>query len=608
MKSKIKHKITLIVTIALLVTFSFDRSNAQAPWYGQVEYPHDSTILTTAVRTFSNSGYIIGGVRPVRHLASQHDFVIDKVDDGGNFSSSTDFSLKYQIYDDQLCSTPAAVLNCVGVSIVETRSQGSGENYALAAAYNEGVIFALLDAYGAVIRTMNWNFPTTNYNSTRPRIIESPSNPGQYYICGGATQDMYVIKIDFNANVVWANWYYKANTQPLDLIESPYNTSELIVVGRTDIQIFNPTASDAFFMKIDANTGNFISANHYNFSNWDSDDWFSKIEIARSTTGGDGYILGGRAYGPTSNPANPPYTTNIEYIQWMCKLDRNGNVIWSSLIRPGSRPAGSLSGGEIVGVFERPNPNGSFEYYGVGGQLANPYSLGSGNLVTYKLDDNGQTGTLTPNEFHYFGGSSPIFLGPFAWGALTAIETGGGTNDGIQMFGTSPNGHYFVKGYFNGYSGCNENILNIDSIAVGPQLVGNFQPTVVPLGFCGSAYLTVNTTGSSNTICYNSSLSSGSNARLSSINGIANTTWKSDKLSLFPNPADKQVTIKLNNLAEEQHVINIVNSLGEKVKTVVLPIGNSNDVTIDIQALAPGVYFAELQGKNDRSNIRFVIQ
>jgi len=49
------------------------------------------------------------------------------------------------------------------------------------------------------------------------------------------------------------------------------------------------TAADGFFMKLSTLTGAVLTFTSYN-KQWDGDEWFESIQVAASTTGGDGYI------------------------------------------------------------------------------------------------------------------------------------------------------------------------------------------------------------------------------------------------------------------------------------------------------------------------------
>jgi hypothetical protein len=169
----------------------------------------------------------------------------------------------------------------------------------------------------------------------------------------------------------------------------------------------------------------------------------------------------------------------------MCRTDATGGIQWSTQIQPAAKSYTSYSGAEIAKVYERFNTNtNQYEYFGVAGSYVMPNLSLDRNLVVFKLNENGNTTGISPSEFHY----------PAAWGPLntpkghcdlTGIETGGGPNDGFQAFGTglSSTQHVFIKSYFNGVSGCQESLTDIDSLATGPQLIGNLsfvQATLPP--------------------------------------------------------------------------------------------------------------------------------
>jgi hypothetical protein len=65
------------------------------------------------------------------------------------------------------------------------------------------------------------------------------------------------MKINATVNppaVVWSNFYDASYMEPRDIIESPYNPNEVIVVGRCDLPFFAPNA-DAFYLNLNAVTG-----------------------------------------------------------------------------------------------------------------------------------------------------------------------------------------------------------------------------------------------------------------------------------------------------------------------------------------------------------------
>jgi hypothetical protein len=66
------------------------------------------------------------------------------------------------------------------------------------------------------------------------------------------------------------------------------------------------------------------------------------------------------------------------------------------------------------------------------------------------------------------------------------------------------------------------------------------------------------------------------------------TTISEDQFSLYPNPADKSVTISVKNGATILEVV-IYNQIGQKVLQG-KPVNN----TLDISTLSPGMYIVEL--------------
>lgn len=248
-----------VIMSVIFVACYFFNTSAQ-PWYGQKGYTTDSCILSSAKLLWSNVGYVLGSVRPVRQVGSASpDFVIDQIDVAGN--SLSGFRAEFQITDDPASCTGGNVIpwyNCQGVSVIETANQGQNEAYAFVGTYSRGIFFGTLDPTGALINQASWNFSYHAYNQ-RPSIRESFANPGTYYISGGGAGISYVMKVDAVGAQLWGRTFPNITTEARDLIESPYNSNELVVVGRTDNMNNNPTAADAFFLKLNSNNGNYIN-------------------------------------------------------------------------------------------------------------------------------------------------------------------------------------------------------------------------------------------------------------------------------------------------------------------------------------------------------------
>jgi hypothetical protein len=617
-------KTTRISLVACLVFCCLMTWQMSAQWYGQLVIPHDSTILSSAKRTFITPGYVQAGFRPVKQNSSPSpNFVIDHLNAAG--AAGVFMNDYFLNADPNNCSAVAPLFDCNGVTIIETNpGTAGGANYAIAVGHSQGIFFATLGAGGNVLTQLYWNFPVGSFNNRNPSIRESVANPGQYYICGNSIDvcggtilgTAYVMKVTAAGAVIWANTYggQMPYMEPRDLIESPYNPNELVVVGRADVTPV-ATAADAFFMKLNANTGAMLFLNHYNW-NLASNDWFSSIEIANSPGpmgNQQGYVLGGRAYG---NMGPMPSSTNARYLQMITKLDQFGGVAWSTLIKPFASVFNQLSGEEINRVQERFNAyTGTWEYYGVG--RAN-YRTGAGgaiipnrNLVVYKLDNFGQN-TLVPNEFHYFwlGGnapSSPAFASPYTFSDLTVIGNGFGADDGFQAYGTTLNSanHYMVKAYYNGVSGCFERILQIDSVFRGVSLIGNIVIPHVPTYTCAGFIAWTPTPRPINYGCYAPVVGGGSNLRMSAT-GTATINGQNGSANVYPNPVSRVATITVPGKAE----IAIYNNLGQLVYESTATNPNGSELNVDFNALGlkAGFYSVEINTDQEISNYKIVYE
>jgi hypothetical protein len=594
-----------------LILFGISLTSYSQPWFGQLSYPTDSTSLTSAIHTLGNPGYAMLTFRPIRQTQAANtspDFTIIKTDQAGGFSAGTDFMNYYQITDDNTCGNgqPVKIYNCRGGSIIETSDQGGGETYAIAVAYDLGVIFATLDNQGNVIQTMSWNFHTTG-NVSKPAIRESITDAGVYYICGTApftSGGSYVLKVTYATVQAWGVIIAASHIEARDLMESPYNSDELIVVGRVDVP---GSAADCMFMSMNSTIGTVNYINSYNFDNYDSDDWFSSIELAASPTGGSGYILGGRCFGPIVPACTPPCyrKSNHHYTQLMAKIDANGNVVWSSLILPKSNHSTNVAGGEITRVFERFNANSSsYEYYGVAVHDIMPTvsgPIGRENLVVYKLDNSG-VASFNPDEFHYSSSLGSTWSHPCRLAELRGIDAGG-NNDGIQVFGRDVNLNiWFGKAYFNGETGCTNTLQNIDSIAVGVSLSGSPSATLTNYPYCNYASLNMTAiTVSESAGCYASSVSGGSNARPLFVSNHTSSTNK-----VFPNPACEKIVVELPERTSGAEVF-IFNSTGQLITYKIFK--PEEEITFDLRQLrlSPGIYTIKYQGTGLSGATQFII-
>ncbi len=574
----------------------------------------------------------MAGFRPFWPAAGfSPDFVIDKVNTSGSFTATTDFSTDYYITDNfPNCQSTLNIAprNCSGVSVIETNNQGSGEAYVLAGAYSAydgtntagSVFFSTLDQNGNIINTVSWNFGGGSVGKAIVR--ESAANPGQYYICANTNyqSDLFVAKVNAAGTQLWA-WTYNVGSswfEGRDLIESPYNSGDLVVVGRVDAFPSTPTAADCFFMILNANNGTVTSSQYYNFLGWDSDDWFSSIEPAVSSFSAQGYIIGGRCYGPTAPSSVTPRPTNQRYEQLMCKLDDQGNIIWDALIKSAAW-TGSLnsSTSEVIGVYERFNSGTQeYEYYGVSGYELNPAAAApQSTLMVYKLNTAGLIGTLTPTEFRYTQGSPHHPISYIGHAAITGIETGGGADDGIQAYGSAGRGtHYFVKAYFNGTSGCNEVITDIDSVFQGLNAVGSLTIQTTAQSQCNALTITTNTPGTSpNVSCSSPTVTGGSNAKVNAqnISAYSIESMEYSDLIVYPNPVKDKLNIKFysSNDGKNKLLVRLYDLQGRIIVTANSIRDSEGNFQIDFSQhkITSGLYRLEIVDVADRNSLQMKV-
>lgn len=79
----------------------------------------------------------------------------------------------------------------------------------------------------------------------------------------------------------------------------------------------------------------------------------------------------------------------------------------------------------------------------------------------------------------------------------------------------------------------------------------------------------------------------------------------SNKLYLFPNPANSQITLQANSEFKNAEII-ILNALGEKVLTQ--SSNNATSLTLDVSALSNGIYFVQVLSNNKFFNQKFIKQ
>jgi V8-like Glu-specific endopeptidase len=78
---------------------------------------------------------------------------------------------------------------------------------------------------------------------------------------------------------------------------------------------------------------------------------------------------------------------------------------------------------------------------------------------------------------------------------------------------------------------------------------------------------------------------------------------REEKIKLFPNPANEQVTIMINT--KEQGVVFVYNSLGILIAEKAL---HSNSVSLDVSEWSPGIYIIQCRTKNGAMNNKLLVE
>ncbi len=90
------------------------------------------------------------------------------------------------------------------------------------------------------------------------------------------------------------------------------------------------------------------------------------------------------------------------------------------------------------------------------------------------------------------------------------------------------------------------------------------------------------------------------------VNEISKTNFG---LTLFPNPAQNNITVSYNTDEKSEITLEIINMLGETVETILNSnhnIGN-NEIQFNTNKLPEGYYFMKIKSKNDMQVVKFII-
>jgi len=603
--------------VALFLVVTFLSINLKAQWFGEIRHNFNKSTFSNGKLCFSWSlgapptgpwGFIRSGYWPSSPVGSPN-FEFSYMNNQGAYGPGT-FYGEYSIFDDAAsCSSPVKKNNCNGVFVVNAANTGGAEVFALAGVYDEGLFFSTINVAGAPVRTYRWDWPyPVSQLPKKPFVSISPTKLGVFYITGDFDNMSYVINVDASTNpatVNWANFYASGDSLGARaLMESPYNSNEVVVVGSRYGKLANGSKGrEAFFMTLGNATGNVIGFNTYSFNSDGEDSWFTSIKQSKSNYGGSpGYLLGGYCYSLRLR--------NTTHPQWMTKLDPTGVSLWSSIIEPiYSTNYNQQTTWEINDVQERLNTSNKYENYGIAGSTINNGTTTYDYLSVFKLDQAGTPGILTPTEFRYSNtGRHGVFASCYIeyQENLPIIQD---PSRGLDMFAEdfTTQDHTWEQTYFNGVNACTDSTTDIIKVVAGPGIAQNPQVQVTPFqANCPNLFsLQVNFPNDNLMYpCYTTpSVPGGSNARQMATGLATENAAKGSDISVYPNPSNAVVFIKSGDRAQLKNAtIRIENHLGQTVGEFSADqILNTNDdgLRIDFNKLnlAGGIYFITISGK-----------
>lgn len=580
-------------------------SNAQ--FNGQSFYNHGGSLnalLTSGTYVQNIPGFIMGGYLP-SVTAGTPNFLIDKVDPDGSFTSGTAFSQQYFMLTDSsfnCIGVTGQETKCYGVTVIESFVALSTVRYAVAAAFNTGILFATLNSAGGVVSSSYYLLAQGWVPTGKPLLTRSSG--GSYYVAGnfsaGAQDYIYGIKILPSGIGAWSQLYFLPSGTRFkahSIVEHNYNSSpELAMVGT-----LGTTSDDGFFMTFNSTTGAPIIQEAL-ASGLSVNESLSSIDLA---AGNSGFIVGG------STDMNG--TTGRA---WMMTLNSSGIPNWSKRITSST----NSTAGEVIGVRERYSSTYSaYEYYGL------TLSTGaSGGMLVLKLDNLGNAFSKpgnTNNEFLYNDGTGNIALPA----AISQVDQGnGGTNTGIHVFGTdqsNPGQFFMTQAFYNGAaancsSPAQQNLTMLTQAVPGPTVTYTYTvSTHTGLVKCKQHDLRSSSFAySPNQPCYTNlppvTPYTGNNNKTMAVTGIKESTASTTALSVFPNPVSDVMEIRYTNSSAGNVRISISDILGRELK--ILDSGykdaGENSLKFDMsnKGLNPGVYFINVDTNGEKSQQKII--
>ncbi|MCW3085269.1 MAG: hypothetical protein JWP12_2635 [Bacteroidetes bacterium] len=364
----------------------------------------------------------------------------------------------------------------------------------------------------------------------------------------------------------------------------------------------------------------------------------------------------GNVNGITLDNAGNIYTTGDS--NPLSKYDASGNLLWNVLLPvTGNSIAVDTSGNlYITGYFAGTLSFGSYtltalgskdifiaKYDATGNCLwakraggSHPccYSDDSGNAITTDNAGNSYiTGSIVDtadfDSFTLIASSNDIFVAKYdvSGNALWVKQATGGSDQEGRCIALDNSGNILIGGSyvpnvdFGGFS--MHGWGNYDAFIAKYDNNGNFITAIKAGGPTWNEYIYGICTDNSGNTFFTGSFSftayfgsdtlvsdGGYNVCTGKIDmqtGITEIAADLFNMTLYPNPANEQITFDLSEAINENTIIQIKNTLGQTIKTAQLSKGNKQ-LEMDIRDLAQGFYFIQLQNEGQLLSKKFIKQ
>ena len=475
----------------------------------------------------------------------------------------------------------------------------------------DGVTYIKLDASGNVLTTVNLANSVIKDFEIKGAVVASNGN--EVMFCGNVndgSQSFFLGSLNVMTSTLnWINInkgvYNNINydVRINNIYENQYNPGLYHMLGSakptndpnkkdSDALLLNYFSGSASFLPFTFDYGQIVTPTVTN-----SEDEFVALDQDGYHTGSGLFITGNT----TCMGTQRTFVSFFDYYGFPTP------VTWISEYNYNSPP--SLSKEVATDIAVRINTNNEPDVYSL--VMVNDANIGETDWVVYKFN---------------FATALPV--GQYTYGDVLNDEPkkmtmNDGTNhDGLNIFGTTfldlstnsigigLNDEKMVKAYFNGASGCNEELLPDYTVYYYyTPLFGGFDvvlssiPTTVSMSTYAGGLTYLN-------LCSASSIPSGSNA----FSVPAEDPHKTSSLLVSPNPMLPGITTATVNLqtnVEEEVQVIVYDMLGKKYYTgsFAIKVGN-NDLRFELPtaAMAKGMYTVKVTGTTINKTVRLMVQ